>query len=351
MIEATASNTSESGEKKALEAFVVNNPDLERLEGLLATFNVFEALGAARQELRHSDFLAFLLNPSGPHGLGDLFLTRLLKNALVSAPTGMTLPVSPIELDVWSLEDLTILREWQNIDILILDEDHRFIVAIENKIGSHEHSDQLARYRQIIDANYRGWRHIFLYLTPEGDQPSEDAYIPISYDLISEILQDLASTRRTILGDEVTSAIRQYTEMLRRYILADSDIADLCRQIYRKHQQALDLIYEHRPDIQSMVFDRLVSLAEAEPGIRLDHSSKGYVRYVPERWDVPELKVGKGGTNTGRMLLFEFANAPELLKLKLIIGPGPEEIREQLFQLACQGASASLQDLFKIAQR
>jgi len=56
---------------QVLEALVVNNPDLERLEALLEQFNIFEALGMVRQELRHSDFLAFLCNPSAPHGVGD----------------------------------------------------------------------------------------------------------------------------------------------------------------------------------------------------------------------------------------------------------------------------------------
>lgn len=47
-----------------LESLIVDNPKLERLESLLAQFNVFEAIGAVKHELRHSDFLAFLLDPS-----------------------------------------------------------------------------------------------------------------------------------------------------------------------------------------------------------------------------------------------------------------------------------------------
>lgn len=72
-----------NADRKALEAFVVDNPELERLEALLAQFNIFEAIGAVRQELRHSDFLAFLLNPQENHGLGDAFIKRLLQKILV----------------------------------------------------------------------------------------------------------------------------------------------------------------------------------------------------------------------------------------------------------------------------
>ena len=48
---------------RQIEAFVVDNPQLEQLEALIAEFNIFEAMGVVRQELRHSDFLAFMLNP------------------------------------------------------------------------------------------------------------------------------------------------------------------------------------------------------------------------------------------------------------------------------------------------
>ena len=84
-------------ERALLDAFVVDNAELERLESLLAQFNILEVLGVVRQELRHSDFLAFLLDPSANHGLGDAFLKQLLKHALVGAAfreiTNVSLPL------------------------------------------------------------------------------------------------------------------------------------------------------------------------------------------------------------------------------------------------------------------
>ena len=55
------------GDKKDLQALehLVGNEDLERLEALLDQFNIFEAIGVVNQELRHSDFLAYLLDPRG----------------------------------------------------------------------------------------------------------------------------------------------------------------------------------------------------------------------------------------------------------------------------------------------
>src|ERR1017187_3900529 len=68
--------------RKILESFVVDNPELAQLEDLLSEFNMFEAIGATRQELRHSDFLRFLLDPRERHGLRDYFLKTLFKKVL-----------------------------------------------------------------------------------------------------------------------------------------------------------------------------------------------------------------------------------------------------------------------------
>ena len=100
---------------EVLEAFLIDNPDLEKLEILLAEFNLFEAVGVVRQELRHSDFLAFLLDPRQPHGLGDSFLSIFLRKVVQSSDlTG--LPFSAIDVTLWDLADTEVRREWKNID-------------------------------------------------------------------------------------------------------------------------------------------------------------------------------------------------------------------------------------------
>lgn len=69
-----------------LTAFVVDNPELEQLEAMLADFNIFEAAGLTNQEFRHSRFLSFLLDPRAPHGLDEHFVTRMLQAAVHSRP-------------------------------------------------------------------------------------------------------------------------------------------------------------------------------------------------------------------------------------------------------------------------
>ncbi len=320
-------------DKKALEAFVVDNPNLERLESLLEQFNLFEALGAERVEVRHSNFLSFLLSPSENHGLGDTFVKRLVQKALAASPK-QSFPITPIDLDTWDLNELMVLREWQNIDILLVDERNRLAVIIENKIDSGEHSEQLQRYWQITNQHYPNWHIIGLFLTADGDQPSDDNYLAIDYSSVCEILENLTETRSSTLGPDVRVALTHYTQMLKRHIMSESEIAELCRRIYRKHQRALNLIYEHRPDQQGAVREILEKLVLAEEGLILDDSSKSRIRFAVKDWEVPLLKQGEGWTHTGRMLLFEFVNSTNKLALHLIIGPGPNETRQRLFDIA-----------------
>jgi len=75
-------------DQKALEVFLLDNPELGQLEALLDEFNIFEAVGAVRQEVRHSDFLTFLLNPRERHGLGTTFAQQLLLTAVLDLGHG-----------------------------------------------------------------------------------------------------------------------------------------------------------------------------------------------------------------------------------------------------------------------
>ena len=324
-------STIDSETLNRLQALVVHNPELEKLESLLDQFNIFEALGAVRQEVRHSDFLAFLLNPRQNHGLGDLLVKRLLQEAIAQADAAQ--PVTPIDLDIWDLDDIEVRREWQSIDIFILDELHQMAVIIENKIDSGEHDDQLARYNQVVKQHYPGYRLLRLVLTPEGQLASEAGYISIPYALICRLVGDLLQTRRTTLGRDVLALMEHYVEMLRRYIVGESEIEKLCQQIYRKHQRALDLIYEYRPDQQAAIKEFLCGLIHADPQMELDHASKSYISFIPKGWDSPILRQGQGWTRSGRILLFEFANLQDSLSIVLMVGPGPDEIRQKMYEV------------------
>jgi hypothetical protein len=319
--------------RAALHCLVVDNPELERLEALLSQFNIFEALGAVRQELRHSCFLAFLLDPIQNHGLRDEFAKRLLQRVLIAANDHL-LPVTPVDLDIWDLNELIVLREWQGIDVLLLERNQGLAIIIENKIDSSEHSNQLERYFQIVSRQYQGWTIFGIYLTPDGATASHSAYFSTSYLTICEIVERIIESKSPTLGSDVRTLMVNYSQMLRRHIVSESEIAELCRRIYRKHQRAFDLIYEHRPDQQAEIREILEGIIGQTSELVMDHCSKSYIRFAAPEWDRTSLKAGQGWTASGRILVFEFMNSQNRLKLGLHIGPGPEHIRQKLFDMA-----------------
>ncbi|MHB8192609.1 MAG: PDDEXK-like family protein [Bellilinea sp.] len=315
-----------------LQDFLINNPELDQLEALTERFNIFEVLGAVRVELRHSDFLAYLLNPNQNHGLGSTFLRRLLQQILLEASTSQS--IRPIDLELWDLDDVEVRREWQRIDIFLLDETNRFAVVIENKIKSGEGQDQLKRYLTDVTNQYQGYRILAIYLTPDGIVPSLQTYIPVSYQTLCMILEKILESRKSTLGLEVYTLIQHYTQMLRRYIVSDTELSELCRTIYRKHQRALDLIFEYRPDLQGEIRDYLVEILSSTPDIVILRNGKTEVDFIPTSWDVKELSQGTFQTVSNKLLFFYIQNSQNALRLGCVIAPGPQDIRQQFLEMA-----------------
>lgn len=320
-------------EREALQRLVVDNLDLERLERMISGFNIFEAIGVVRQELRHSDFLAFLLDPRVSHGLGDAFAKRFLQVAL-SSPSAAKVPVTPLEIDLWNLRGMEVERERHRIDVLLLDWDNNLAVIIENKIDAGEGRGQLERYLHTIEHEHPGLRRVGLYLTPEGVEPSHEEYVPVSYDVVRNVVRRLVKSRADELGSNVRVLLEHYAQMLGRHIVADSEIVELCRRIYRQHRQAMDLIIEHRPDRQGAVAEILRELVEQRPELELDHATKQKIQLAVREWNTPANLSGSGWTESGRILLFEFYNGLKRIELTLYIGPGKEEVRQRLFEMA-----------------
>ena len=148
-----------------LDQFIDGHADLERLETLLNQFNIFEAVGMVRQEIRHSHFLAFLLSPAASHQLGDVFLKTFLKQLLSESNNAA---INLNEIDAASLSDTEVRHEWRNIDILLVSQGSRIVCALENKVDSGEHSNQLQRYRQIVQEEFPSYCQILVFLTPRG---------------------------------------------------------------------------------------------------------------------------------------------------------------------------------------
>ena len=71
---------------RVLDKFLVDNAELEELSARLSIFNIFRVLRIEQAEIRHSNALAWLLDPRESHGLGEAFLRRFLSTILLENP-------------------------------------------------------------------------------------------------------------------------------------------------------------------------------------------------------------------------------------------------------------------------
>jgi hypothetical protein len=268
---------------EALERFVADNDDLLELEDHVARFNIFEALGIARAEIKHSNFLAWLLDPAESHAQGDLFLKAILMDLLRQAPASER-RVSPVEIDGAELSDVDIRREWKHIDLLIHCRSPGFVIAIENKMHGFERAEKLGRYEEAVRREYPGIPSFFVFLNPDGgDAPDED-WFAYSYARVHGVLQRVQRTMKGSLGTDVGVILEHYLRLLETRLMDDAKIAELCRRIYRNHKQAIDLINEHGAVEGRGVLGALQRRLQELKGWRVVNNGSSYARFMPDDW-------------------------------------------------------------------
>lgn len=76
---------------------LLDDRDFQAIHSRMSRFNLFEAVGAIRGELRHSNFLAYLLSPGRSHGFGARPLVGVLRAILECLNPGER-PIMTLEL-------------------------------------------------------------------------------------------------------------------------------------------------------------------------------------------------------------------------------------------------------------
>lgn len=300
-----------------------NDINFEEIELGLKNPNIFRILKISKTEIRHSNFLAWLLDPDESHNLRDAFLKRFL------------LDIS-IELDLSSNESIEIRREWRNIDLLVITDN--IIVCIENKVESNEHSDQLSRYKKIVKENFPGKEYRFVYLTPSKYEASDNEYISYSYEEITSILDRMISLYSRNVTSEVLQYLKDYIEILKLEIMQTHNLNTLAISLYNKHKEALEFIFENRPDIANYFYE-IFEKKVIESGWIIGSINKGVIRFITPklREILPQLR----GYNQKESFVFEldfYWISQKTLCFKTIIPPGDEtekdeEIRKLLSNL------------------
>lgn len=314
---------------------LLDDPDFHEIQGRMSQFNLFEALGAVHGELKHSNFLGYLLAPNRPHGLGSRPLERILRCALETIPSEAR-PISVLELIVGDLDNAIVHRERFAIDLLIEIEELKLIVVIENKVHAKAGDGQLVRYRERITSEYPDYRKFYLFLTPAGAPPDDDAYWPLSYSTLAETLEAVAA--EPTAGDAPRLIIKHYIDMLRKNIVDDDHLRGLAAKLYERHKEALDFIFESRPQAGNLV-EFIAQRVRSTDGLIVDTDGSSMFRFLPVQWEgaLTHKCDSKDWTRSGRGLLFELKRdsaKPGRLMLSLVMGPGDAALRAALYERA-----------------
>lgn len=309
---------------------LIKDPELEKLELELKIPNIFSVLKLESMEIRHSNFLGWLLDPKGSHNLGDIFLRWFLKDIFA---LGKSENIDEFEIDGYNFSNLKVYRELHNIDILLVSD--KFVVAIENKVYSKEHSNQLTKYRKIIEKKYKEYEKIFVYLTPYGDSPNNEIdskiYCSYSYEEIRKNIVTILEIYSSSISDRCKIYLEDYINVLGRVIMKDDKSIELANQIYLNHKEALDFIFDNRVDKQTQINEAAKRAIQLE-GMVAASMNKAIMRFLTPKLDEVIPRSGNGWKNK-ESFLFELKLSGNNILFQTVISPGDETIRDVLTEI------------------
>ncbi|MDR9839379.1 PDDEXK-like family protein [Herbaspirillum huttiense] len=185
------------------------------------------------KEVNVSRFIAWLLDPTEGHGLGDLAIQSLLARAWwqsdeaeLEIATRRFLSPANIYTEGFSASVVgtEIALGEKSLDVLILDTNRRRYIAIENKFGAAQSKKQLKSYRNHLEKLFPDFLGIHIFLDSNDAEPEDKAWIPVGYDWLADFLReaekrestamhvrDTLSQFRSVIEDEAEDAMAKST--------------------------------------------------------------------------------------------------------------------------------------------
>lgn len=313
--------------EEAIKEFLLDINCLDRIKPWIYGMNIFDVLKISRTEIRHSNILAWLLDANENHGLSDFVVRGLIQRVIQEHQTYCeSRHTNVLKLLTMDYSHFSVFREWKSIDILLLSKEDKVVICIENKVGTGEHDNQLVRYRETVESTYppnENYEYIYIYLTPEENESSDpENWMAFSYNGILSILREI---KMQDADPSVKLLIENYIATIRRYIVKDKELEEICADIYKKHKQALDLIFENKPDsgyvISELIKEYLSNRAANEGDIlfKPENSNKSELRFSLQSFDklFPPVSNVKGGWGNGINYFWEIRDICSEGKLRI----------------------------------
>lgn len=166
--------------------------------------------GLKRNEVRNAAVVAWLLDPRGTHGHGDLVLREFVRRASQSL-TGWPNILSELSSAHVRTEEAPLGSDRDRVDIAV--EGESFVLFIEVKIDAHEGDNQLDRYLEAAEHKVRALRKehaLVIYLSPRRPTSQVKIATLTWRDLFAAII---LAPKKGVNG----AVVHQYAEHVRQF--------------------------------------------------------------------------------------------------------------------------------------
>ena len=360
---------------------LAESADFRELSARLDVPCPFEALGVVSHEIRHSNFLAYIVDPNKPHGFGDACLQAFLECLLAVGKTG-------IEVGKLPLSRARIYREYHYndggekgfMDLVIEIPSHKatsgkaVVFVVEVKLGGGDHSRQLCIYAKIAKKKWPDkthQRHLVYFVPVENPDPKHGDWHGVSFKSVADAFDALLK-RGTKIGDcHSRWMLERYSTMIKwRYFTDDSldgiarrlwndhsdtlksliewkrdmpaeitSEVDACAdQAWRQHEASLSFLRDWKRDVHKKIIKKLdadKSLEKASLPLPLekDYARGAFFRFAVPEWDaIPCMKSSTWTYSERIVLILVDFYAGRGLATCLYVGPGPQGTRQKFIE-------------------
>lgn len=289
---------------------LINDSAFNELSTLLKKPNIFSILKLESYEIRHSNFLAWLLNPLETHNLKSVFLDFFLSDVLSDDIQQTAGSFKWIKRE--SINDIDLFIEFDNL-----------VIAIENKFFSEEHSNQLNKYQNFVNKYYPSKQKILVFLTPKGKQTNNNKeYVIYSYDYLLKHLETILSQGKTKLCNRSIIFIEDYIQSVQATIMKTNPENLKAAQLYNEYKDVFDFVMKNTnsdinfvtQQINLLLSDKLDNYVRGSDSWKFSRASTKSISEV-----LKPVKTTKRAWEYKEPLLFEIACEKENNRLVFMI--------------------------------
>ncbi|AAU19422.1 PD-(D/E)XK nuclease family protein [Bacillus cereus] len=289
--------------------------EFEKLHSKFNRFNPFKILKVDKFEIRHSNMIAWLLDPTENHHLSSMFVNKLLSKMFVKAENEELIgQYNFIKLHKQSLQDLEVFREVQTennkrIDILAVSESQKIAILIENKYKSSESDGQLQNYINFVSEKYEGYTIIPIFLSLDGSAPSHTSYLTLDYGDILNILKAQLEIYSEYTSNTIKDFISYYIDILEGELVRDEEDIELALTVYKNHKSAVDFLCLNG---NGKVVGKFVSKELQRAVKKLDDEVKEDLRKIYKKYSETLRFIHKAGNSVMREAFLQFVEQNQI---------------------------------------